>query len=232
MEKNRNRVRLVVAAILIVYEVVAFAVPFQKNLVFWISNLLTAISICSQLYFMRVAFHGSESVRSKFYGFPIAKVGAVYLLVQIVDSLLFMGLAAIIPAWIPVIVYVLVLAAAVIGLVAADAMREEVERQDVQLKKDVSCMRALQSKAIYLARQCEEQETAAVVSKFAEELRYSDPVSSKALENVEADLTACVDELQRSVVDGDTTSVRVLCQKASTLLAERNYLCKLNKGNK
>ena len=65
---------------------------------------------------------------------------------------------------------------------------------------------------------------------LAEEFRYSDPVTSEAIADAEADLSAAVDELQASFVDGDTDSVAQLCRKVSALLAERNRLCKLNKS--
>lgn len=42
-------------------------------------------------------------------------------------------------------------------------------------------------------------------------------------------LSACLDELQRSLTDGDLDSAAVLCRRAAATLAERNRLCKLNK---
>ena len=65
--------------------------------------------------------------------------------------------------------------------------------------------------------------------EMAEEFRYSDPVSSEALADIETELSACVDELQKAVVDGDSVSGRELCRKVSVTLTERNRLCKLNK---
>ena len=66
--------------------------------------------------------------------------------------------------------------------------------------------------------------------KFAEDIRYSDPVSSDALGDIEQELAAAVEELQAAVVDGDGESVAQLCRKASAVLSERNRLCKLGKN--
>ena len=66
-------------------------------------------------------------------------------------------------------------------------------------------------------------------SSLAEELKFSDPVSSDTILEAERDLAATVDELQSAVVDGDSEAIRQLCRKAKGLLAERNRLCKLNK---
>ena len=108
-------------------------------------------------------------------------------------------------------------------------MVEEIHNQDGKLRKNVALMRALQSKLNQMAAQCDNPDAASAVKKFAEELRYSDPVSSDALAEIERDLNAAVDELQSAVIDGDSAAVKQLCRKASAILSERNRLCKLNK---
>ena len=140
-----------------------------------------------------------------------------------------MAFGAILPWWSAVMVFALVFVLAVMGLMAADAVVEEIHVQDVKLKKDVSLMRGLQSKVHMMAAQCENPDAAAAVKQFAEDIRYSDPVSSDAIAEIEADLSAAVDELQAAIVDGDSNVTKQLCRKAAVLLAERNRLCKLNK---
>lgn len=86
-------------------------------------------------------------------------------------------------------------------------------------------MRSLQSKVNQMATQTDVPE----VRKFAEDVRYSDPVSSETLTEIERDLAAAVDELQAAIVDGDRDTILTLCRKASNVLSERNRICKLNK---
>ena len=81
-----------------------------------------------------------------------------------------------------------------------------------------------------MAAQCANPDAAAAVRKLAEELRYSDPVSSPALEEAERDLSAAVADLQSAVADDDSEAVKQLSRKAAALLAERNRLCKLHKA--
>ena len=57
----------------------------------------------------------------------------------------------------------------------------------------------------------------------------SDPVSSDALKDIEENLTGLVEELGNAVLDKDYSATRTLCAKASSLLADRNRMCKLNK---
>lgn len=229
--KNKNTVRgyIILGIALAAWLVIVLAVPFVKNAAYWLSFVFTLLAFAAQLYVFKISFRNGESVRSKFYGFPIARIGVMYLAVQLVLGLLVMALAKWLPAWIGVILFVIVLAVAAVGCIAADMMRDEVERQDVQLKKDVSHMRAMQSKANALVNQCDKPEIKTELEKLAEDFRFSDPVSSEALADIEASLSACLDELQRSLTDGDMDSAAVLCRRAKTALAERNRLCKLNK---
>lgn len=227
MNKNKTRFYIVLAAVLVAFCVIALVVPFVKNAAFWISFVFAVLAIGVQLYAMPKAMAGDA--KSKFYGFPILRVSFIYLVAQIVLSLVFMALAKWVPAWIPVVLYVLMLCAALVGFIATDTVRDEVEKQDVQIKKQVSVMRALQSKVSAMAAQCDSDITKNAVSTFADELRFSDPVSSEAITDAETELSACIDNLQQSVVDGNEDDILTMCRKASAALAERNRLCKLNK---
>ena len=229
--KNKNTMRgyIILGIALAAWLVIVLVIPFVKSAAYWLSFVFTLIAFLAQLYIFKISFRNGESVRSKFYGFPIARLGVVYLAVQLVLGLLVMALAKWIPAWTGAVVFVVVLAVAAVGCIAADMMRDEVERQDAQLKKDVSAMRAMQSKANALVNQCDKPELKTELEKLSEDFRFSDPVSGEALADIEASLSACLDELQRSLTDGDMDSAAVLCRRAEATLTERNRLCKLNK---
>lgn len=229
MTKNEKRVCIVLAINLVVFVVISLVVPFVKSGVFWLSFVFGIIAIAVQLYVLKIAFGKDESPRSKFYGFPIAKIGFVYMVAQLLLSLVFMAIGFICPVWIPVIVYVVLLGGASIGFIAADVTRDEIERQDVVLKTDTECMQTLRSIVYPLSGQTEDGESSELLKKLAEEFKYSDPVSSDSIKDIEKDLTALVEELQKAVVDGDAQSVKGLGQKISVTLTERNRLCKLNK---
>ena len=230
MKKDQIRYIAAMAIFLVLYILVAFLIPFEKTAVFWVSFVFTLIAFGVVGASFYIAFLRKPDATSKFYGFPIARIGATYGSAQLAAGLLFMALGQWIPVWVAVLVYAIGLGAAAIGLISAEAVVEHIEVQDVKLKKDVTVMRNLQSKVNQMVSFCTDPELLPLVKEFAEEMRYSDPVSSEALAQAEADLTSAVDELQCALVDGDKDSARTLCRKANALLAERNRLCKLNKG--
>ena len=231
MKKSSVRWWAIWAVVLVVYNVIVFAVPFPKNAVFFVSWVFTLLALGAQVYVVRTAFYQGEGARSKFYGFPIAKIGAVYLAVQMALSLVFMalGLAVSLPVWIPLVLYVVLLGTSAVGLISAETTRDEIARQDTKLKKNVSCMRTLQSKVIAMVPLAKDASVRAALEKFAENIRFSDPVSSVELEAAESDLSACIDDLQQAVLDNDREAALSLEKRAEMLLAERNRLCKLEK---
>lgn len=229
MKKDMIRWGIGLGVLLVLYILIAFLIPFAHTATFWMSFLFTLIAFGVVAASIYIAFVKNPDAKSRFYGFPIAKIGIIYGAVQLIAGLIFMALAAWVPTWIAVLVYAIALGAAVIGLISAEAVVEEIHVQDAKLKKNVSLMRGLQSKVNQMAAQCDNPDAAEAVKKFAEEMRYSDPVSSDTLAEIEADLSAAVDELQSAIVDGDSNATKQLCRKASNLLVERNRLCMLNK---
>ena len=232
MSKNRMRFYVSLAIVFAIFTVIAFAVPFTHNAVFWLSYAFAVVAVLVQLYSYSKAFDfEGHDVRSKFYGFPLARLTTIYLIAQLALSLLFMivGNFVQVPSWIPVVLYVILLGVFAIGFIAADSMKEEVERQDTVHKARVDTMRALQSKSVFIASQCEDSETKKALNKLAESFRFSDPVSSDALSDIEASLNALVDELQSAVLEKDNAAAQTLCAKVEATLADRNRMCKLNK---
>ena len=226
MKKNFTRSAICLGVLLLLYILLAFLIPFPKTAVFWLSFGFTLVAFAVTGWALYTAFLKNPGATSRFYGFPIARIGVIYGGGQLVCGLLFMALGKWIPTWLAVLVYAAMLGAAVIGLMGAETVADTIHSQDQKLKQDVRFMRELQSKVNQMAAQCSLPE----VKQFCENIRYSDPVSSEALAEIDLDLSAAVDNLQSAIVDGDNIAIRQLAQKADNILSERNRLCKLNKS--
>ena len=218
---------ILLAVVAAVFSLIAFVLPVEKTAVFRIAYGCGLFAILFQLYIFKISFDGDA--KSRFYGFPIARVGVYYLAAQLIFSIAEIALASIIPLWVAVIVNALLLALAVIGCVTTDAMRDEIIRQDVQLKKDVSRMRELQSLAASMLAQCTDEDMKQTVKKIADELRFSDPVSSNATVELEEELKNQMADIQQAVTDGDAGAAKTLCDKLLGSLAERNRICAVSK---
>ena len=225
MKKDTIRAIVVAAIVFIIYNLIAFVIPFAHTAAFWISYGFTLAAFFVVAVSIYLAFIKNPDAKSRFYGFPIARIGVLYGIVQLVVSLIVMALATWTPWWIPTLVYAIGMGATIIGLISAEAVVEEIQTQDVKLKDNTVMMRALLSKISQIASQTDD----AAIKALAEEFRYSDPVSNDVVADAEADLAAAVDQLQAAFVDGDNEATAQLCRKTAALLAERNRICKLNK---
>lgn len=229
MKKNTSRFFIVLGIILVVFSIIAFAVPFSMTGSFWMGYIFGVIAIALQVYVFQVAFADGNSAKSKFYGFPIAKIGVFYLVAQLIISIIEMAVASVIPVWVSVVINVLVLAVAVIGCIAAEITKDEVVRQDVQIKKDVSNMRELQSLSASLVNLSNDTSIKAMLQDLADEFKYSDPVSSDASLPLEKNLISMLNGLKQSLTTGDTSSASSVCTSIKNGLAERNRVNKLSK---
>lgn len=229
MKKNVARLALTVALLLGVLNLIAFVVPFARTPVFWLAYAFTSAAIVAQLPLSLYAFSAKGGARNSLYGFPIARLATLYLLAQSIIGLLNMALSAWIPFWVALVIEVVMLVLAVIGCMATTAIRDEIQRQDVALQRDVSVMRELQSRTGALVGQAQGGNAQELLRKLADDFRFSDPVSSAATASLESDLRANMDDLERALNDGDADGVLELCRRTTSLLAERNRLCKLNK---
>ena len=231
MERKTNEIRWWIGfgAVAVVYNVIAFALPFSKTAVFFLSWIFTMAALAAQIYLIRTAFFKGEGIKSKLYGFPIARVGIIYLVVQVVLGLVFMALGTMVPLWLPLVLYVILMGAAIIGLITTEGAREEVERQERKLVKDVSRMRKFQAHTKMLAREGQIPEAKEPLRELAEAFRYSDPVSSEVLREIEDTLADDLAHIQDAVALLEKEKALELCRKTRRDLEERNQLCRLGK---
>ena len=227
--KNSTRSLIIIAIALVVFSVVAFAIPFAHTTAFWVAYGFGALAILFQLYIFKVSFAGDGDAKSRFYDFPIARLGVYYLVAQLIVSVIEMALAKVIPTGVAVAINVLLLALAVVGCITVDAMRDEIIRQDITLKKNVGNMRELQSLSAALVGQCADASLKPTLQKLADEFRYSDPVSSEKTQELEEDMKVQLGDIQQALVEGDSDGAKKLCGKLMGNLAERNRICSVSK---
>ena len=73
MTNNKNKLRavIVIAIAAVVFNVLAFVIPFAKGGVFWLSYGFGMLAILAQFFVIWLAFSKAETVKSKLYGLPI-----------------------------------------------------------------------------------------------------------------------------------------------------------------
>ncbi|WP_251231292.1 hypothetical protein [Adlercreutzia aquisgranensis] len=225
----KPRLAILVVALAAVFSLIAFAIPFVRNEGFWVAYGFGLLAIVAQLYFMRSAFSQGDSAKSRVYGFPIARIGIVYLGVQFVASCVEMVCADWVPLWVYLVLDVVVLCLALAGCVATETAREEVVRQDARVAADTAAIMRLRAGAEALLAQRPGMAAESDIKRLAEALRFSDPVSHDSTTAIEQKLAASMADLRDAVTRGDEAQASKLAQGMSSDVEERNILCRLSK---
>ena len=228
MTKNMKKGIAALIILLAAFSVIAFVIPFPKNQKFWFAYLSGVFAILFQLYIFKVSF-GKEDAKSRFYGFPIARLGIYYLVIQLILSIVEIAVSKFVPGWILVVINVLIFAVVLLGCITTVTMRDEITKQDDKLKKNVSAMRELQSVSATLVDHSNDAELKGILKKLADEFRFSDPISSDKTSDLEDDMKNRIGDLQQAIAEGDIAGAKTLCEKLLGCLKERNRICSVNK---
>lgn len=221
-EKNKGMAYAVLGIAFVLFNVIAFAIPTVKTTTFWVAYVFTVIAFISQIAVWKFAFGGADTLKSKFLGIPLISVSSTYLIVQLIAFAIFMVLP-LKASWIAIIVCALILGISAISLIGTETGREEINRVEEKVEKKVFYIKSLQVDIEMLANTETDTNTKQKLTKLAEKIRFSDPMSSEALYDLEAEITEKVKELKTA--DKKAEIITVL----DSLITERNKKVKLLK---
>jgi hypothetical protein len=255
LTKNNTLFLASVFIIMAVYNVVVFILPFSKGGWFWTGYGFSMFAFVLTAAVGLYAF-GREKLQSKFYRIPLVSVARRYLIVQLIVGILEMifqhnqylvGILEMVFQNNPYLVGFLkmvsqnsqyfqfqygialnaiLLGACLIGLIAVDAAREEIERIDEKIKEKVFYIKSLQVDIECLVDKTLDESVKKILKNLAETIKYSDPMSSPQLASIENKIETKVAILTETV---DANDIKALCNELQQLFAERNRKCKILK---
>lgn len=220
MKKNSSKGYLILGILFVLVSAIAFAVPLAKTAAFWISYGFAVIAFAAQLIIWKAALGRSESLKSKFLGFPVVHIGIVYLIVQVIALAVFLFIPTL-PIWSAVVACAVVAGVSAVCMIASDVGRSEIERVSAKVREKTFYIKQLQTEVELLAGAETDAATKSELAQLAEKIRYSDPMSDEQLADIEDRITAKIAELKSST---DKTEI---INELNSLLDERNRKCKL-----
>lgn len=225
MKKNKGMAYAVLGIAFALFNVIAFAIPTVKTSTFWVAYVFTSVAFISQIAIWKFAFKGADTLKSKFLGIPLISVGITYLIVQIIAFVVFV-VFVVLPltaSWIAIVVCALILGISAICLIGTETGREEINRVEEKVEKKVFFIKSLQVDIEMLANSETDIDTKAALTRLVEKIRFSDPMSSDALADLEAEIIEKVKELKTA--DNKSEIITVL----DSLITERNKKAKILK---
>ena len=222
MKKNSIKGYVVLGILFVLVSVIAFAVPSEKTATFWIAYGFTVIAFAAQIAIWKITLGKSGMLKSKFLGFSVVAVGAIYLILQIVSFLLFKFVSSL-PSWSVVIVCTFIAGISASCMISGEIAGDGIKRVEEKVQKKVFLIRELQVDIDMLAERESDAEIKSALLQLAEKVRFSDPMSSEQLSDLENEILTKVNELKSAIKKHE------IIKEINSLLDERNKKCKILK---
>ncbi len=220
-------------SIVLVIHILAFLIiPFDKNAADWTAFAFTNISVICSFLIFGYAFRADDSLISKVYGYPIFRLGIIYMVVQFIISIIIyvVGAFVVVPCWIAVLGSIILLGVASIGVIAADNTRDAIENIDRTTSEATVKMTSFKIDIAGIVDRCSDTIVKKELEKLNEDFKYSDPVSSPATVNIESVITKELDILKIMLVSKTQNEILDKITEIKNILTERNRVCKMSKG--
>ena len=231
MKKNFKYFGIIWIVGFVLFNAITFLIPNEifgvtrfDKVVFWIAYALIILSFIAELI-TACKFIKDDSNDKTFLNIPLLRTGYMAIIVSLIVGLAFM-IFPVLPAWIGAIVCLIVAGYFVIACVNAGAVANIVAEIDVKVKTKTAFIRMAIVEAENILARATTAEIKAEAKKVYEALKYSDPMSNPALDDIEQEIDNDLKELKKAAMVGDVT--KVLSVTASILLnvKERNSRCK------
>ena len=222
MNKNKKLGWMIFVISFVVASVVVFAIPTDKTASFWVAYVFTCIAFAAQCLIWTVGIKDNTPLKSKFLGIPIIRMGYVYLSLQLIVLLVAL-LYPYLPPWMAVVICALIAGISAACMTIAEIGRNVIGNVEAKVNTKVSYIKEIQTD-IEMAAECESDvATRQKLLKLAEKVRYSDPVSSGALSEMEQKIA---DKVKSITGAYDKPAI---IEEIELLLLERNKKCKIYK---
>lgn len=231
LDKKAKSAIAVYFIILFIYVLTFLVTPFNKRAASWISFAFTIISLVCSLIVCGIAYKSRGTLVSKIYGFPIFKIGVMYAIVQLVIGIIIcvIGAFAEIPYWCALLFSVILLGAAVIGVIVTDNTRDMIEDADESIRFETYNATYFQINIAGIVDECKSPDVKVDLEALNQLFEFSDPVTSNETQYIEEIIKTMLTELKVLIVDGSNDDIKALIKKITNAVKERNRICKAAK---
>ena len=231
MKKNFKYFGIIWIIGFVLFNAITFLIPnevfgvtrFDKG-VFWIAYVLITLSFIAQLV-TAYKFIKDDGNEKMFLNIPLLRTGYIAIAVSIIVGVIFM-IVPIIPAWIGAIVCIIIAGYFAIACVKASAVADIVAEVGAKVKTKTAFMRMAIVEAENIMARATTDEIKSAVKKVYEALKYSDPMSNPALDDIEKEIDNGLKGLKKAVASNDSAKVLSVTTIILLNVKERNGKCK------
>ena len=230
MKRNFGIYSIIWAICLAVFNVIVFVTSNEIGGIskfsgsFWVGYIFITIAFIAQLLCAFFAFK-PRNFKKLFYKIPLISVSYSGLVLMLIAGSVFMAVP-VLPAWIGIIVCVLVLAFSAIAIIKATAAAEIVSGIDEKVKTQTFFIKSLAADAQSLMTSAKSDELRAEAKKVYEAIRYSDPMSNVALSELNTQIERQYNTFADAVKADDAELAKETADALLEMIEVRNQKCK------
>ena len=231
LTKRGKSVIVVYAIAAVVFSILTLAIPFSKPAGSWMMFAFSIISFAGGCGITLFAFGKSEELKSKFYGYPVFRIGFFYTAIQVVLTLLIyiIGAFVAVPYWVGLVLSVFVAGAAAIGVITTDNARDFVEEVEEKTEIVTKTIRKFKVDIADVLDFCKDENVYPSLKDLVEKFKYSDIVSNDETAPVEEQIKQEINELRNMISTESTEVLLAKVETISNLLSSRNRRCEMGK---
>ncbi len=226
MNKQNKSFVAMYAIVAVVYILLFALIPFPKDAAAWLMFVFSLIAVAGSCAVTLYTLGKDSSLMSKFYGYPVFKIGMVYMLLQLGFSVLIyiIGSFAQVPYWVALLLSLILAGGAGIGVIAADNAREFVEQMDDHTVEVTGNVTYFQLDARDILELCQDDALRPELEALVTKCKYSDPVSVPETRELEEEIKALLQELRKQVAENKGEEALAKAQLILRLLSSRNRI--------
>ena len=235
MKKSIGVYSIIWAICLAVFNVIVFVTPNEIAGVskfsgsFWIGYIFITVAFLGQLICTFIAFK-AENLKKFFYRIPLISISYGAVLAMLIFGSIFMAIPTL-PEWIGIIVCVVVLAFNAISVIKATAAANIVNGIDEKVATQTLFIKSLTADAQSLMNSAKTDELLAEAKKVYEAVRYSDPMTNDVLSGLDSQIKGQFAAFADALRSDDIELAKTNSAELIELIAKREQICKLLKGN-
>jgi len=229
--KKTSTTLYMLGIILAIYNVLVFVIfgLGEHDPTFWLSYGFTTAAVLIVGIVVPALGQKGRRLRDRLLGLPVLRHCVIYLVVQLVASVVCMIFHKTMIWFFPFVVQLLILLVFLLFLGLCLVSKTIVTETHEHVQRKTTFIGLLRADAELLCRKCDDAEAKKVFTAFAEAVRFSDPMSNDSLAHLEKELSKLVTEANRLLDAGDVANAVHCCQDAALLLEERNQKTKILK---
>ncbi len=216
---------------LLTYNILFFIVfGFEDHTaVFWTSWVFMLVAFATIAGFMLTMGKGGMLVRDWLFGYPLVKHSFIYIVIELILSIIFVLLEDSVPFALVFATQFLILAVYLIFAISCFLAKQTIQEIKTKVDDKSRYIKLLRADTEMMVTKCQNPVLKEQCRKFAEAVRYSDPMSNDILFELEKELALAVSDCDRAISEQNEDEAFALLNKANMLLQERNKKCKILK---